>query len=159
MEETKKCTKCGEIKPVSEFRLRVRTGCSYFEGACKSCLQKASNEWRRNKLKTDPVYRAKHNAYCAAEQRKIHASKTRQPKEVLPEGMKRCAACKEIKPISEFYLRKDGNYLSYCKVCNNNRRQNYFVCNIIKKHHEEMKGDPNHLSTEFIQTLVGRKCK
>jgi len=32
------------------------------------------------------------------------------------------------------------------------------VCDIIRHHHEEMKDDPERLSTEFIQTLVGRKC-
>jgi hypothetical protein len=32
------------------------------------------------------------------------------------------------------------------------------TCVIIHKHHEEMKNDPEHLSTEFIQKLVGRKC-
>jgi hypothetical protein len=33
------------------------------------------------------------------------------------------------------------------------------ACTIIKKHHETMKDDPERLSTEFIQNLMGRKCK
>ena len=32
------------------------------------------------------------------------------------------------------------------------------VCTILKKHHEEMKDDPESLSTEFIQDIIGVKC-
>ena len=32
------------------------------------------------------------------------------------------------------------------------------TCEIIHKHHDEMRDDPEALSTEFIQKLVGRKC-
>jgi len=35
----------------------------------------------------------------------------------------------------------------------------YQTCEIIKKHHEDLKDDPEHLSTEFIQNLVGRNCE
>lgn len=31
------------------------------------------------------------------------------------------------------------------------------VCTIIKKHHEDMKNDPERLSTSFIQGIVGHK--
>jgi len=31
-------------------------------------------------------------------------------------------------------------------------------CNILKKHHEDMKNDPEHLTTDFIQRLIGIKC-
>ena len=33
------------------------------------------------------------------------------------------------------------------------------ICNMIKKHHEELKEDPEHLTTEFMQKMLGRKCK
>lgn len=33
------------------------------------------------------------------------------------------------------------------------------ICRIIKKHHELMKDDPEHLSTVFLQELVGRRCE
>jgi hypothetical protein len=32
------------------------------------------------------------------------------------------------------------------------------TCEIIKKHHEKLKEDPDHLSTEFIQKLIGIDC-
>jgi hypothetical protein len=33
------------------------------------------------------------------------------------------------------------------------------TCRIIRKHHEDMKDDPEHLTTEFIQKLIGRECQ
>jgi len=32
------------------------------------------------------------------------------------------------------------------------------TCEIIREHHEEMKDDPEHLTTEFMQMMIGRKC-
>ena len=33
------------------------------------------------------------------------------------------------------------------------------VCNILKKHAEDLKDDPERLSTEFLQSIIGTKCK
>lgn len=33
------------------------------------------------------------------------------------------------------------------------------ACKILKKHHDEMKDDPEHLTTEFLQKLIGTRCK
>ncbi len=61
-----------------------------------------------------------------------------------------------------FYLKNKDNI-------NEKRRKNKdgirphvyknITCNLIKKHHEEMKDDPEHLTTEFMQKLIGIKCK
>lgn len=32
------------------------------------------------------------------------------------------------------------------------------VCGIIKQHHEEMKDDPERLTTDFIQDLINVNC-
>jgi len=32
------------------------------------------------------------------------------------------------------------------------------VCKIIKKHHNDMKDDPESLSTEFMQEMIGVNC-
>ena len=32
------------------------------------------------------------------------------------------------------------------------------ACEILKKHHETLKKDPEHLSTEFMQKLIGIDC-
>lgn len=33
------------------------------------------------------------------------------------------------------------------------------VCNILKKHSEDLKNDPERLSTEFLQSMLGVKYK
>jgi hypothetical protein len=33
------------------------------------------------------------------------------------------------------------------------------TCDIIQQHHEFLKDDPEHLSTDFIQNLIGINCK
>jgi len=33
------------------------------------------------------------------------------------------------------------------------------VCEIVKKHHETLKEDPEHLSSEFMQKLIGLNCE
>lgn len=33
------------------------------------------------------------------------------------------------------------------------------VCNILKKHSEDLKNDTERLSTEFLQSMLGVKCK
>ena len=33
------------------------------------------------------------------------------------------------------------------------------VCNILKKHSEDLKNDPERLSTEFLQSMIGVKRK
>lgn len=33
------------------------------------------------------------------------------------------------------------------------------VCNILKKHAIDLKDDPERLSTEFLQNLIGIECK
>jgi len=32
------------------------------------------------------------------------------------------------------------------------------ICKIIKKHHDDMKDDPESMSTEFIQKMIGVDC-
>ena len=33
------------------------------------------------------------------------------------------------------------------------------ACEIVKKHHETVKEDPEHLSSEFMQNLIGLTCE
>lgn len=37
--------------------------------------------------------------------------------------------------------------------------RNNYVCDILTKHADEMKDDPEHLTTEFLQEIIGIKCK
>jgi len=94
--------------------------------------------------------------------------------------MKQCSDCGMEKDESEFqtYTQHGKSYTrNICKKCcykykvtwfkqlpsdkkaeYYGRNWNHRTCYIIKQHHEEMKNDPEHLTTEFIQKIVGRKC-
>ena len=43
--ETKKCCKCKEVKPVTEFGKRVKNE-DGLNVQCKECTRKANKEWR-----------------------------------------------------------------------------------------------------------------
>lgn len=55
----KKCSKCGEIKPLSEFGTRKRNGKIRPLASCKKCLSDHSKEFYKNELKKsfNTIYR------------------------------------------------------------------------------------------------------
>jgi hypothetical protein len=91
--ETKYCAKCNEYKSISEFYKNNR-------GGCKKCIR--------------------------AYQAKYYASNYATPvKSKLPDGLKRCSKCHEVKPIAEYYKDKSSKsgYQHKCKVCSNIARK------------------------------------
>lgn len=42
---------------------------------------------------------------------------------------------------------------------NNDKRIKKETCNILKKHAEDLRNDPEHLTTDFLQNMIGIKCK
>ena len=88
------CTKCGTIKQVHEF----------YKGRndCKECCRIRSAEWR----KENPKPKRKPKIRKAGYQK-------------LPEGMRKCSRCEEVKEVKFFY--KDSSRASgtsaYCKEC------------------------------------------
>lgn len=100
MEETKRCSKCGEVKPISEYYTDFRRGKHRPKAHCKDC-HKATAAARR------------------AEFRKLNELK----KEPIAEGYKRCCRCHDVKHITEFSRNRskaDGRHIE-CKVCVNER--------------------------------------
>jgi len=91
----KKCGFCKDIKEISEFNVdkHTKTG---FASYCKEC----------NKGKLFVKYR------------KTHVLKV---KEILPEGLKRCSKCKDVKLKEDFGINKNTNdgLRYYCKSCRN----------------------------------------
>jgi len=97
--------------------------------------------------------------------------------------MKQCSKCGEVKNESEFsparsggastrsrckscmveysthYYHGDAEHREKCKNSHSKTRAIPSTCKTIHKHHEEHKDDPDHLTTEFIQKFIGRKCK
>lgn len=90
--EHKKCPGCQEIKPISEF-YKNNSRKDGLQTLCKNCSLKAVKKSKEIK-------------------------KTQTPK-VIPENMKKCPRCGEIKPISEFgkNVSKKSGYESACKKC------------------------------------------
>jgi hypothetical protein len=97
--------------------------------------------------------------------------------------MKICTKCKQEKDESEFYkdTRRAGKLQSRCKTCRKNTNVEYSrkrrkidqqyrkyladstrksrMCKSLKQHHVDLQFDPDHLTTEFLQNLIGIKCK
>ena len=76
--------------------------------------------------------------------------------------MKTCTKCGKEKEEGEFYPYPNGKLTSQCKRCyciHNNKPRKPRVCDALTQHHNQLKDDPEHLTTEFIQKLVGVKCK
>lgn len=92
---------------------------------------------------------------------------------------KLCPRCNELKDISEFYPLKRGGYSCWCKECGKKYTLWYYrkrrqadpdfggvlrsyernrTCKILREHHERFSSDPEHLTTEFLQKVIGIKC-
>lgn len=65
--------------------------------------------------------------------------------------MKKCGKCGVIKPISEFYIRKDGKPMWACKECNKKLVKKWNKENFSPKTKES-------LSNENIPIVAGYKC-
>jgi len=93
-----KCTRCNQVKPVSEFHTQKKG--KYYASQCKECANEPKRERSRQfvMLNTDA---------------KIKEYDTKHP-------FKQCLRCKEIKPISNFPIDRshpDGHH-DYCSPCN-----------------------------------------
>lgn len=52
-EKTKKCTKCGEVKPITEFYKRGK----YYQSYCKACDYEKCKKRRKERRKANPYVR------------------------------------------------------------------------------------------------------
>lgn len=102
--ETKKCNKCGKVKPLSEMTRRrdEETGEFKYLSCCKSC-------------------KAEHQKQYMRENRAAVKQEPCKPVYVEPKS-RVCKCCKQDKPISEFYQKyQNGNgiwlYYWQCKEC------------------------------------------
>jgi recombination endonuclease VII len=87
------------------------------EKTCRDCQQtKPASEFYPNNQKKDGL-----STYCKPcfKARQAGYYKEGHPRPVMPEGMKRCSTCKELKPIDQFSSNrttKDGKSYT-CKPC------------------------------------------
>jgi hypothetical protein len=99
----KRCPDCSKLKAVTEFGSNAARpdGLAFY---CRECFR----------------------ARAAAHYRKVReaAGATLREPYVGPSDHKRCAECREVKPLTEFHKapQQSGGYNCYCKICR--RRQN-----------------------------------
>lgn len=109
--ERKTCTKCGQEKPVVEFRLDKRRGTP--RSWCKRCEYTYTNAMRKAR---GPDYF--HHKHLVERARAIEATK-----DFIIPTEKTCTVCKVIKPIAEFWANSTvaGGKANQCKKCQADR--------------------------------------
>ena len=121
--ETKKCNKCGKVKPLPEMDRRrdKKTGDFKYLSCCKSCKAEYQNQYIRENRE---IVNLKQRERWARKQKEKRTGLKQEPyKPVYVEPKSRvCKCCKQEKPISEFYQKyqnSDGAWLYYwqCKAC------------------------------------------
>ncbi len=124
---TKRCSKCGREKPLEEYH-RQPTGRHGRRADCKSCAAARSRKWRADNPETARAsvraWTERHKESVASRAKDRYRLKReklglrkRGEKAFVTE--KRCSACGQVKPASEFGTRqknRDG-LQGKCKLC------------------------------------------
>jgi hypothetical protein len=114
-QETKKCSKCGEVKSILEYRWK---GYGKIESFCNVC---------HNKKKTERDNRNRVYSESYKQRMKDQETQTRT-----------CHVCKETKPMEQ-YKRGEGNLCKQCSAKRDHKREdirslkNKLLINEIKK--------------------------
>jgi hypothetical protein len=61
--------------------------------------------------------------------------------------------------INHYHEISERQRMRYQKWREENPKYETNTCKMLKQHHDDMKDDPESLSTEFIQNLIGVECK
>lgn len=121
--ETKKCNKCGKMKPLPEMTRRrdEETGEFKYLSLCKSCKAEYQKQYiRENRDEIDRKQRER-RARIQNEKRAGVKQEPCKPVAVEPKS-KVCTCCKQEKPIDSFYKKYPNStriwvYTSQCKEC------------------------------------------
>ncbi|GAA2453257.1 hypothetical protein GCM10010191_84790 [Actinomadura vinacea] len=99
----KECRDCGQVKPQSEFfkRKASKDGLALY---CRDCFGLRNAKSKRKRLAKEGK-----------------ESKPYQKRRVVPEGMKFCPRCDEVKQVREFGRNRanKSGLANYCKPCHN----------------------------------------
>jgi len=128
----KRCTQCGEIKPITEFYGQKHKNFYRYHSECKECTNKIKRVGR-NKYSQRNTYE-----YIAELDKK--------------KPLKRCRTCKEVKPISEFHIDRahsDGHH-GQCKPCHRKWLNQQY-----RKRHDRL----NHDELILYRTSINKKAK
>lgn len=104
----KKCTKCGESKPRSEFSANKGNGDGILQSHCKLCRNKAAREKYAIKSRSEG---------------KTYRPSGPRASVPVPESKKYCPGCKRIKDEEDFHksTTRPNGLDAYCKVCKHNK--------------------------------------
>jgi hypothetical protein len=163
---SKRCKDCGEVKPATEFwKLKSsRDGLAYY---CKACFGLRNSRSYRKKQKSLGKQTREYRRYSD-----------------VPDGMKYCARCKEVKSVDEFGKNRSekSGLTNYCRPCHSaamaeiRRRNHGSGRNYLLKHRyalteervEQMvaeqggvcviclRNDPKHVDHDHLTGLVRR---
>ena len=99
--ESKRCSKCGQLKPVGDFYASTRNRDGY-SCHCKLCVQNQKQSY--------------HRRLAARRQSEIRRTDT-----------KKCPKCRQVKRVSEFYkaVGKVDGYRALCKECDSSSAVQY----------------------------------
>lgn len=101
----KRCSKCGAVKPISEFGTTVRDGRPRIRPGCRVCVAKAHRSWAKATGRGQGRTRVEHHADIISATFPTATTKV-------------CTKCREEKPRSEF--TKFRQTLKHeCKACKN----------------------------------------
>jgi len=132
---TKKCARCGETKPASEYTHNKENKDGLFS-YCRSCVNAHARERRlRNKEKVLRYQRDYYQKWVAKQGRLMHKERKAL---IADTGKKQCSKCKQVKGLSEFspvytLPKQDNTWQGWCRTCNNA----YHAARVKRKYHED----------------------
>lgn len=121
--DTKKCNKCGKVKPLPEMtrRRNEETGEFKYLSFCKDCKAKYQDQYRRENREIINLKQHERRQKTQKEKRTGVKQELCKPVAVEPKS-KVCTCCKQEKPIDSFYKKYPNSagiwvYTSQCKEC------------------------------------------
>jgi hypothetical protein len=131
------CTKCGEVKPLSEFYPHKHARDGHLN-LCKVCGNALSSAWQHeNRARATATQRAwrranpaRANAHQRTWERANKDKKRAAYQAAVAAGItKRCAVCGETKPAKDFPCHDMGSdrygMAGYCRACDNARNRTW----------------------------------
>lgn len=147
-QDRKRCIKCNEIKPISDFEKRKDTG--KHRNVCKQCVNKQHNIY----LHAHPEIGLKQKEKRIKDKSR-HVAYFEGNKDKIFSGEKECNVCHKIKPLTEFYYRSDEErFWSYCKSCKAEKQRRYDIANsdIVRKRRKAYRErTKDHISAHMKQ--------
>jgi len=116
---TKRCWRCGNRKPLSEF-CKTKSNADGHATQCRECQRDYFRQYRIAKRDLLLEYQRNYRAEYRKPGATIKASKRKHSAALLAAaGFKRCCKCKTVKPVGEFYNQasKADGLAAACKAC------------------------------------------